>query len=245
VVDKAKIPKGDTAWLGGLISSPSQTHCFVNGIAFEATIEEVKKMFKKCGEIVGFHMPSPKAEGKGRYGHVLSRTAHCGKAVIMFRTVYGLRAALALNNTVLHGRQLVVSKSRRTLQESNRVQTKREQKRRKVLEAADAKAQVMPSDLDNREPLDKEQLEAKAWTEKVQKQINLKLAQDAARAVGNSTKKRKRAENIHPAPVLEPQDEFALALLAFKKSRANIISKTTGGPIGPNPAPATTDGSLT
>jgi len=106
ISDKDKAPKGDVAWLDTLVSGPEQTHCFVNGIAFEATIPEVKKMFKKCGELVGFHMPAPKAEGKGRFGQVKTRTTHCGKAVVLFRTLYGLRAALALNNTVLYGRQL-------------------------------------------------------------------------------------------------------------------------------------------
>jgi len=103
VPDKEKATKGDTAWLDTLTSGPDQTHCFANGIAFEATVAEVKKMFKKCGELVGFHMPAPKVDGKGRFNEVKTRTEHCGKAVLMFRTVYGLRAALALNNTLLKG----------------------------------------------------------------------------------------------------------------------------------------------
>lgn len=229
--DKEKAPKGDIAWLDNLVAGPDQTHCFVNGIAFEAPVAEVKKMFKKCGELVGFYMPPPKVEGKGRFNHVKTRTEHRGTAIVMFRTLYGLRAALALNNTVLHGRQIAISKTRRTLKESNVAQLKRDQKKRKVQETEDAKAQIIPSDVDNKEPLDKEQIEAKAWTEKVMKQVNLKLAQEAARAAGIPTKKRRRTEVAVPT-ALEPQDEFTLMLLAFKKTRAAMQAKDSL-PIGP------------
>lgn len=241
IPEKEKATKGDTAWLDTLTSGPDQTHCYVNGIAFEATVTEVKKMFKKCGEIIGFHMPAPKVDGKGRFNEVKNRTEHCGKAVLMFRTIYGLRAALALNNTILKGRLLMVSKSRKTLKESTQLQSKREEKKRKLQEAEDANAQLIPHDVDNKESLDKEQLEAKAWTEKVMKQVNFKLAQEAAKAMGNSNKKRRRTE-VTPTPALEPQDEFTLMLTAFKKTRAAMHSKAAAAAnnavaIGPEPSP--------
>jgi len=130
----------------------------------------------------------------------------------------------------------LLSKSRRTLKESNEAQLKRDLKKRKLQEGEDAKTQIIPNSSDNTE-YDKEQVEAKAWTEKVMKQVNLKLAQDAARSVGISAKKRKRTEVVAPA-ALEPQDEFTLMLLAFKKSRAAMQAKdtiTTTAAIGPEP----------
>lgn len=245
---REKPAKGDTSWLEKLVNGPDQMHCFVSGIAFEASMSEIKKLFKKCGEVVAFYMASSGDAEKEtkQYDSVRDKlarkTTHRGKAVVLYRSVFGLRAALNLTGTKVKGRELLVTRSRKTAKQTKKAKEKRAAKQKQKADAAEEEDRVMPADIDmiTRAGVQTNELDqaeqAQAWTAQVMKQVNSKLARKKV----SVKKKRKIAPGTMPATPIKPkEDDFMAMILEHKRQRAAKRLKTapTAGNIGPSAKP--------
>jgi len=106
---------GSSSWLKNLHPSATQTHCVVTRIAFEASINDVVRLFASCGEIVGIHMPMQETAKSGFQkiiGEKLGQSwSHKGKAIIRFKTQQGYNNALLLHGAEIAYRPIEVSSS--------------------------------------------------------------------------------------------------------------------------------------
>jgi RNA recognition motif-containing protein len=238
---------GDISWLGKLVQGPEQTHCFVSSIAFEAPKSEVRKLFKKCGEVIAFYMPTTADSKDNNFDTIKTRlrkeNAHTGKAVVMFRTLYGLRAALALNAYSLRGRELVVGRHRhknitkaKADQKAHMVE-KKQARKRKAQEIEDEAAQEMPADIDAETLVGAQMSEAdraKAWTDNIMQKTASKVA--AKKSSKQKVFKKPRVQTRPAAAsAAEPEDEFLKMLLEHKRKKqaklaGGVVPK---GPVGP------------
>jgi hypothetical protein len=255
-----KPEKGDLSWLEKLISGPEQTHCFISGVAFEASMSEIKRLLKKCGEVMAFHMPVAKGKNerdaeedknmkKIAFDAVRDKMGgptHKGRAVVFFRDKRALSQALALNGFVVRGRALVVTRRRTTAKAGQEGEARRQEAReaRKRKREAEQEDSTMPQDIDFETSLGRQESEARkaqAWTDRVSKAAQTKSEQESMKAARKvSVPAAKKRKTVMAAASAEPEDDFEQLLEEHKRKRAaRLLAKVVvTGPIGPGAEPA-------